>query len=46
MRAKKSVMRELRRTSIAELAVLEMTNDKKDATKSGSIMVTSKEAYV
>jgi hypothetical protein len=46
MRAKKSVMRELRRTSIAELAVLEMTNDKKDAAKSGSIMVTSKEAYV
>jgi hypothetical protein len=46
MRAKKSVIRKLRRTSLTELAVLEMTNDGKDPTKSGSGMVTSKEAYV
>lgn len=46
MKAKKSDIRALRRISNTELAVLEMTNDKKEMEKSASLMVTSKEAYV
>jgi len=46
MRAKKSVVRKLRETTLPELAVLEMTNDPKGKSKSGSVMVTTKEAYV
>ena len=46
MKAKKSDIRALRRISNTELAVLEMTNDKKEMEQSASLMVTSKEAYV
>lgn len=46
MKAKKSDIRALRRISNTELAVLEMTNDKKEMEESASLMVTSKEAYV
>lgn len=46
MRVKKADVRALRRTSLTEIAVLEMTNDGKDVRKSQSAMVTSKESYV
>jgi hypothetical protein len=49
MRAKKSVLRKLRQISLAEFAVLEMTNDPKAKSKvnrTEPVTVTSKEAYV
>jgi hypothetical protein len=48
MRAKKSVLKKLRQISLAELAVLEMTNDPKVKSKARgkTVTVTSKEAYV
>lgn len=46
MRVKKADVRALRRTSLTEIAVLEMTNDGKDVRKSPWAMVTSKESYV
>ena len=49
MRAKKSVLKRLRQISVAELAVLEMSNDPKVKTKTRgtrTVTVTSKEAYI
>ena len=46
MRAKKSVLRQLRKLSLPEIAVLELTNDPKVKSKSSSVMVTAKDVYV
>lgn len=49
MRAKKSVLKNLRQITLAELAILEMTNDPKVKTSrrgGEAITITSKEAYI
>jgi hypothetical protein len=48
MKAKKAVLRKLTRMSLAEMAVLELSNDPKNKTDParGGVTVTTKEAYV